>query len=132
MYTINDESFIPEYQILHQGKENPEHNETHRYPFAGKQNPLVKLQVLKIPTTSEEKLQVVDLPVIDDSDERFASVTPAPGQSKEYYIARAGWWKDGSVMVQVTNREQTYLQLLRIDPVTGITNIPNKSYLTLL
>jgi dipeptidyl-peptidase-4 len=54
-YTINDESMIPEYQILHQvsyefvrrhifdiitiaiskGKSDPEHVENHRYPFAG-------------------------------------------------------------------------------------------------
>lgn len=35
-YTETDERHIPEYSILHQGKDDPEHKETHRYPFAGK------------------------------------------------------------------------------------------------
>ena len=37
----------------------------------------------------------------------------------DYYVARVGWWQDGSVMVQVQNRAQSVLQLLRIDPNTG-------------
>ena len=39
--------------------------------------------------------------------------------SSEYYLARAGWWLDGFVMAQVLNREQTVLQLLRLNPTTG-------------
>jgi dipeptidyl-peptidase 4 len=38
---------------------------------------------------------------------------------REYYLARVGWWPDGSVMAQVENREQTVLVLLRLDPSTG-------------
>jgi dipeptidyl-peptidase-4 len=35
VFTVNDESFIPEFGILHQGKDDPRHAEKHRYPFAG-------------------------------------------------------------------------------------------------
>jgi dipeptidyl-peptidase-4 len=34
-FTKNDESKIPKFDILHQGKDDPLHTETHRYPFAG-------------------------------------------------------------------------------------------------
>jgi hypothetical protein len=37
----------------------------------------------------------------------------------DYYLARVGWWPDGSVAAQVENRSQSLLQLLRIDPLTG-------------
>ena len=37
----------------------------------------------------------------------------------DYYLARVGWFPDGSVMAQVQNREQSVLQLLRLDPHTG-------------
>ena len=38
---------------------------------------------------------------------------------EDFYIARVGWWPDGSIMIQTQNRRQTVLQLLRIDPYTG-------------
>ena len=41
--------------------------------------------------------------------------------NNDIYLARAGWWSDGSVMSQIMNRNQNKLQLLRIDPITGIT-----------
>jgi hypothetical protein len=28
---------VPEYDILHLGKDDPTHSETHRYPFAGEE-----------------------------------------------------------------------------------------------
>ena len=34
-FTRNDESKIPKFNILHQGKDDPLQNEEHRYPFAG-------------------------------------------------------------------------------------------------
>lgn len=104
---------------MHQGKENPQHHETHRYPFAGKQNPYVRLQVLTLPASADEVPATIELSLIDAEDNRFSSPTPAPGQTQEYYVARAGWWPDHHAMVQVTNREQTFLQLLHIDAQTG-------------
>ncbi len=34
---------------------------------------------------------------------------------QDNYIARVGWWPDGSIMVQITNRTQSCLQLLRVE-----------------
>ena len=42
-----DSSHIPEYPIVHQGKDEPE-VERHRYPFAGKANALVRLGVVGV------------------------------------------------------------------------------------
>jgi len=110
-YTETDENNIPEYQILHQGKANPRHIETHRYPFAGQPNPRVRLAVATIPTsvssfpTESVWMDLAGPDSIIDPD--------------DHYLARAGWWPDNSVMAQVQNRRQTLLQLLRLDPSTG-------------
>ena len=37
----------------------------------------------------------------------------------DFYVARVGWWPDNSIMVQIQNRRQTVMQLLRVDPRTG-------------
>jgi hypothetical protein len=37
-FTRNDESKIPKFNIAHQGKDDPTHTESHRYPFAGKKS----------------------------------------------------------------------------------------------
>ena len=36
-----------------------------------------------------------------------------------FSVARVGWWSDGSVMVQLQNRAQNILQLLKVNPCTG-------------
>lgn len=51
-----DESHIPEYRIMHQGREEVSW-EDHRYPFAGAANPKVRLGVVRLDagaTTAEE------------------------------------------------------------------------------
>lgn len=35
VYAEADETVVPKYDILHLGKDDPTHSETHRYPFAG-------------------------------------------------------------------------------------------------
>lgn len=103
--TVNDESMIPSYEILHQGKSDPKHAEHHRYPFAGKENPFVKVAVLTVPNHevhAESVTSTVDLnwmTLIDEADERFVNQVV---NKTEYYVCRAGWWPDGSVMVQVS------------------------------
>jgi dipeptidyl-peptidase-4 len=37
----------------------------------------------------------------------------------DFYLARVGWWPDGSLCAQVQNRAQTVLQVLRLDAATG-------------
>lgn len=113
-YTEVYENHIPEYTIHHQGKPEPTTSEMHRYPFAGASNPLVKLAVVALPKnddrTSSPPASVwmdvigIDNPHVDPND---------------YYIARVGWWPDGSVMAQIQNREQNILQLIKLNPLTG-------------
>jgi hypothetical protein len=48
-FTRNDESKIPKFNIAHQGKDDPTHTESHRYPFAGKRKTnVVSLLVILI------------------------------------------------------------------------------------
>jgi Dipeptidyl peptidase IV (DPP IV) N-terminal region len=186
---------------INQGKADPHHVETHRYPFAGQPNPLVKLAVAFLPppvavtqspvhTVPIEQSSVIrsddgvvlkwlELVVakeeINNETSSTATVitssTPTPPASalaavvaatekqpqpthsstdqqhfgsnsssssssssslanhlfhddgnihpEDFYIARVGWWPDNSIMIQIQNRRQTVLQLLRIDPRTG-------------
>ncbi len=112
-YTEADENHIPEYTIHHQGKAEPTTSETHRYPFAGAGNPKVKLAVVALPkndgTSSVPESVWMDVIGIDNPH-----IDP-----NDHYIARVGWWPDGSVMAQIQNRKQNVLQLLKLDPVTG-------------
>jgi dipeptidyl-peptidase 4 len=103
VFTEVDESLIPEYHILHQGKDDPKHSETHRYPFAGDVNPSVKLHVIHLESGNIVSMKIEEPEWTDP----------------EYYIARVGWWPDGSVMVQIENREQKILELLRLNCENG-------------
>ena len=96
-----DESHIPLYHIVHQGKDfdSGPVEEEHRYPFAGKANPHVRLGL--IPTAGGQ-VAWLDL-----------------GPDPDIYLARAGWLPDGRPWAQVENREQTSLDLLVFDPHTG-------------
>eukprot|EP01038_Epipyxis_sp_PR26KG_P010979 gene10979-14747_t len=108
-YTEVDETIIPEYHILHQGESDPLHSETHRYPFAGKANPIVKLAVINtIGNNNPVWMQLIDSTIVNPDF-----------PDNDYYLCRVGWWPDGSVMAQVQNRAQSVLQLLRLDPLTG-------------
>ena len=108
-YAEVDESHIPEYEIRHQGKADPHLTETHRYPFAGAANPSVKLAVLRADGAGGVP-QSVWMDLVGDDPSLDAS---------DYYVARVGWWPDGSVMAQVQDRDQSVLQLLCLDPATG-------------
>jgi dipeptidyl-peptidase 4 len=48
-YCEADENAVPEYRILHQGKDDPEHEEVHRYPFAGRMSHLRPSEPLLFP-----------------------------------------------------------------------------------
>eukprot|EP00596_Hydrurales_sp_CCMP1899_P005448 CAMPEP_0119040628 /NCGR_PEP_ID=MMETSP1177-20130426/10632_1 /TAXON_ID=2985 /ORGANISM="Ochromonas sp, Strain CCMP1899" /LENGTH=416 /DNA_ID=CAMNT_0007005893 /DNA_START=57 /DNA_END=1304 /DNA_ORIENTATION=+ len=151
-YTETDERHVPEYTILHQGKADPQHTESHRYPFSGGKNPIVKLAVIHVPSHPDigksglpqkpvgyippdiEKqinnavwMTLVPITEIGKVEKHSAYqgttcypaidiIYPSPN---DYYLARVGWFTDGSVMAQVQNRAQTMLQLVRLDPFTG-------------
>ena len=97
-FTESDETHIPVYRIVHQGKDTVV-NEDHGYPFAGAENAIVRLGV--VPRSGGE-------PVWMDLSTEY-----------EVYIARVFWWRDGSLGAHLLNREQTLLDVVRFDPQTG-------------
>jgi dipeptidyl-peptidase 4 len=75
-----------------------------RYPVAGSANAVVELFVMD--PDGENRVKV-DL-----------------GEETDIYLARVDWAPDGSALyVQRQNREQTALDMLRVDPVTGESEV---------
>ncbi|MFN2106496.1 MAG: DPP IV N-terminal domain-containing protein, partial [Candidatus Promineifilaceae bacterium] len=100
-FTEVDETHIPVYRIVHQGKEIAGGilQEDHHYPFAGGPNARVRLGV-----TGREGGEPVWMDL---------------GEDEDIYLARVKWLPDGRLSAQILNREQTNLKLLLFDPVTG-------------
>ncbi|MGB7370309.1 DPP IV N-terminal domain-containing protein [Erythrobacter sp.] len=75
-----------------------------RYPVAGSDNAIVELYVMDPDGQNRVK---VDL-----------------GENTNIYVARVDWAPDGSaIYVQRQNREQTVLDVLRVDPATGESEV---------
>jgi dipeptidyl-peptidase-4 len=100
-FTEVDETHIPVYHIVHQGKDavGEGAQEDHRYPFVGQANARVRLGV--VPVEGGEPVWM-DL-----------------GDDEDIYLARVQWLPNGSLSAQLENREQTELKLVRFDPRTG-------------
>jgi dipeptidyl-peptidase-4 len=100
-FTEVDETHIPVYRIVHQGKDvvGPDAQEDHHYPFAGKANARIRLGV--VPVEGGEPIWM-DL-----------------GEDDDIYLARVQWLPDGTLSAQLENREQTELELVRFDPYGG-------------
>jgi len=96
-----DETHIPVYRIVHQGKESTGEGaqEGHRYPFAGQANARVRLGVVSIQGGE---------PVWMDL-----------GEEQDIYLARVKWLPDGCLTAHIENRAQTRLDLLKFDPKSG-------------
>ena len=96
-----DETHIPVYRIVHQGKDDTGETarEDHRYPFAGEPNARIRLGVVSV--AGGEPIWM-DL-----------------GDDEDIYLARVDWMPDGPLCVQLQNREQTRLDLIRFDTSTG-------------
>lgn len=92
-----DHTPVPLFLIAHPGTDAPE-VEAHRYPFAGQSNVAVRLGVM--PATG-------------------GSVRWLPLPSEETYLARVHWTPDGHILVQLQSRDQTRLDVRRMDPATG-------------
>jgi dipeptidyl-peptidase-4 len=99
-YEQADERHIPLYTIVHQGSEEFS-VETHHYPFAGAANAKVRLGV--VPVKGGETCWL-----------EFSGP-----EDPEVYLARVDWDGPGSLLVQVLDRDQKRLRLLRIDPQSG-------------
>ena len=74
-----------------------------RYPVAGSDNAIVELFVMDPDGGNRVK---VDL-----------------GEETDIYLARVDWAPDGTLYVQRQNREQTRLDMLKVDPATGNSEV---------
>lgn len=93
-----DNTPVPLFVIAHPGTEAPD-IEAHRYPFAGQANARVRLAV--VPARG--------------GDVRWLDL----GADADIYLARVDWTPDGFMLVQVESRDQTRLEVRRIDARTG-------------
>lgn len=87
-----DENHIPIFTIVHQGKDTIE-EEQHRFPFAGKENPKVRLGVVSIQDATTNWMDL--------------------GNNDDIYLARVDWFPNGELTAQIQNREQTTLDLVK-------------------
>ena len=94
-----DESHIPIYRIPHADGTY----EDHRYPFAGAENPKVRLGTVNV-SEGAGSMRWLDL--------------------GEYeYITRVDWLDDERLIVQVQDRHQTQLDVVAVDVATGATTV---------
>src|SRR5215212_10036865 len=93
-----DHSPVPLYVIPHPGTDAVDF-EAHRYPFAGAENVRVRLGV--VPASGGD---ITWLAFSDDPDA---------------YLVRVAWTQDGYVLVQTESRDQTRLEMRRLDPRTS-------------
>lgn len=99
-----DDSCVAELTIVHQGDgASPPDVETHRYPFTGTPNAVVRVGVFGVDAHGPPVW--LDLP-------------PLGGDSGGY-LARLRWLPDGGLLAQVLDRPQRRLTLLRCDPANG-------------
>ena len=121
-----DESTVPPYRITHQGRDNGEEwYEDHRYPFAGKSNPRVRLGYVRVDKSSivrKEDSYSMQMDMESTAKGNWSSTVwfQAPREAEEY-LARVCWLPDGSACAQWQNRTQTTLVMVRMNPITGIS-----------
>jgi dipeptidyl-peptidase-4 len=94
-----DETHIPVYRIVHQGKDEVGVNaqEDHRYPFAGRENAKVRLGIVQLAGGDPRWMKLGDWE----------------------YLARVGWMPDGRLTAQLVDRDQSALELVSFDLETG-------------
>lgn len=101
VYTEVDERHIPPYPIVHLACDHPAATaptiETHRYPFAGQRNALVRLGVV---------------------DAEGGPTTWIHGPIEDY-VARVAWCGADEILVQVLSRDHGTLEVRRFDARTG-------------
>ncbi|MEI6045384.1 MAG: S9 family peptidase [Chloroflexota bacterium] len=100
-YTRVDSRHIPNYPIVHQGKDTLDIEE-HRYPFAGQPNAKVQLGIV---AAEGGETTWMDL-----------------GTDEDFYLARVAWRPGGSLTAQLQSRDQRTLRLVAFDPETGVAS----------
>lgn len=107
-FTQVDSSDIPLFRIMHQGKSSvgPDAQEDHAYPFTGQANVNVRLGVI---SATGGLVTWMDISCGGNHQQI----------SDEEYLARVHWLHGNSLCVQVLNRRQTELKILKFDITTG-------------
>ncbi|CAJ1946520.1 unnamed protein product [Cylindrotheca closterium] len=133
-----DESKIPPYRIIHHEHEATSNScvfEDHRYPFAGKANPKVRLAYVQVDSAS---LGFKGHGSSDMSSSQYSSRPSShpseiaehywrntiwfdPPREASEYLARLTFLPDGSACAQWQNRTQNCLVLSRMDLNSGRT-----------
>ena len=86
-----------------------------RYPVAGSANAKVQLYVMD--PDGKNRVEV-------DLRSNQSATYYDPQNPDDFYLARVDWAPDGSAFyVQRQNREQTWMDLLKVDPATGASEI---------
>jgi dipeptidyl-peptidase-4 len=117
-----DESKVPLFRIMHHQDGSQMAFEDHRYPFAGKDNPIVQLGFLKIDNASltacagEQDTNAQTAAAAEIAAYNWSAIQwfDAPREANEY-LARVHWLPDGSFVSQWQNRAQTVSVLYRVD-----------------
>ncbi len=127
-----DESKVPPYRITHHECETTTTEscmyEDHRYPFAGKANPSVKLAFVRVDEASllRQQRSQSGMPMEPSQEPQLIAQHNwnevkwfNPPREAQEYLARLDFLPDGSACAQWQNRTQTCLVLVRMDLKTG-------------
>ena len=142
-----DESYVPPYRITHQGKDGTAGDEAnyedHRYPFAGANNPEIKLGYVPVDRDfilarkkNERLVQRYGLRTGHGDSGEISYVETLwdnvkwfePPEEASEYLARVNWLFDGSACVQWQDRRQSKLILMKIDVETGASQFLHKEH----
>ncbi|MGB7407814.1 MAG: DPP IV N-terminal domain-containing protein [Pontixanthobacter sp.] len=85
-----------------------------RYPVAGSDNAVVELFLM-----DPDGGNRMPIDLTSNQDATFYNTD----DSTDFYIARVDWAPDGSLYVQRQNRQQNWMDVLKVDPATGQTEI---------
>lgn len=96
-----DDTHVPAYRIVHQGDPDPAAHEEHRYPFAGAANARVRVGVVPSDGSGRDRPRWLDLDATGIGDDR--------------YVARVDWVAPDHVVVQLEDRAQRRLDVVRYD-----------------
>lgn len=110
-----DETHIPAYRIVHQGKDavGDAAQEDHGYPFAGTDNAKVRLGVVP---SDGGAIRWLDLQVPEWAERGGAWTSDA---ANDFYVARVHWMPGGSLCAQIQDRRQLELRLVCFDGAKG-------------
>lgn len=107
-FSLVDESHIPQFSINHPGSSDPYAQELCRYCFAGAKNPIYRVGVVSISKPLDAYLFDLKPCWKKQQDDDLG-----------YYIPRIDWWLDNTIMIQVQNRKQQELMLLKMVPFSS-------------